>query len=164
MKKITVLLIALSIVSCTPTTDLLGDFTRADLEHGGHNRWFTENYEAHLVNKNIVSQIDSLFNDIEVTIYMGTWCEDRRREVPAFFKILDSLDANDHVDRMIGVSEDKVSPDGSAKKAGITNVPTFVFSKNGEEINRIVEFPIISLEQDLLDILQGNGYKHAYDF
>ncbi len=65
---------------------------------------------------------------------------------------------------MIGVSEDKVSPDGSAKKAGITNVPTFVFSKNGEEINRIVEFPIISLEQDLLDILQGNGYKHAYDF
>ncbi|GIR50571.1 MAG: hypothetical protein CM15mP59_3130 [Flavobacteriaceae bacterium] len=33
-----------------------------------------------------------------------------------------------------------------------------------EEINRIVEFPIISLEQDILDILQDKGYKHAYDF
>jgi hypothetical protein len=43
-------------------------------------------------------------------------------------------------------------------------LPMFIFSKKGEEINRIVEFPIISLEQDILDILQDKGYKHAYDF
>ena len=48
-------------------------------------------------------------------------------------------------------------------KKQVSNVPTFIFSKKGE-INRIVEFPIISLEQDILDILQDKGYKHAYDF
>jgi thiol-disulfide isomerase/thioredoxin len=95
---------------------------------------------------------------------MGTWCEDSQREVPSFFKIIDALEANDQVQPIVGLNEDKVSHDGSAEQAGVTNVPTFVFSKDGEEINQIVEFPIISLEQDILDILQEKGYKHAYDF
>jgi thiol-disulfide isomerase/thioredoxin len=95
---------------------------------------------------------------------MGTWCEDSQREVPRFFKIIDALEANDQVKTIVGLNEDKVSHDGSAELAGVTNVPTFVFSKDGEEINRIVEFPIISLEQDILSILQERGYKHAYDF
>jgi hypothetical protein len=116
------------------------------------------------LNETLVSRIDSLFSDIEVTIYMGAWCEDSRREVPGFFKIIDALEANDQVQRIVGLNEDKISHDGSAEQAGITNVPTFVFSKGGKEINRIVEFPIISLEQDILDILQEKGYKHAYDF
>ena len=123
-----------------------------------------ENYNAHPLNKALVSQIDSLFDDIEVTIYMGTWCEDSQREVPGFFKIIDALEANDQVRPIVGLNEDKVSHDGSAEQAGVTNVPTFVLSKDGQEINRIVEFPIISLEQDILDILQDKGYKHAYDF
>ena len=29
-------------------------------------------------------------------------------------------------------------------------------------MNRIVEFPINSLEQDILDILSGKEYKNAY--
>ena len=95
---------------------------------------------------------------------MGTWCEDSQREVPGFFKLIDALEANDQVQPIVGLNEDKVSHNGSAEQAGVTNVPTFVFSKDGEEINRIVEFPIISLEQDILDILQDKGYKHAYDF
>ena len=134
------------------------------MENSTHNSWFVENYNAHPFNKALVSQIDSLFDDIEVTIYMGTWCEDSQREVPGFFKIIDSLEANDQVQPIVALNEDKVSHDGSAEQAGVTNVPTFVFSKDGEEINRIVEFPIISLEQDILDILQDKGYKHAYDF
>ena len=34
--------------------------------------------------------------------------------------------------------------------------------ENGEEINRIVEFPIETLEKDLLAIVRGEDYKHAY--
>lgn len=151
-------------VACTMPFQSFGEFSRDQLENSTHNSWFVENYNAHPFNKALVSQIDSLFDDIEVTIYMGTWCEDSQREVPGFFKIIDSLEANDQVQPIVALNEDKVSHDGSAEQAGVTNVPTFVFSKDGEEINRIVEFPIISLEQDILDILQDKGYKHAYDF
>ena len=151
-------------VACTTPFQSFGEFSRDQLENSTHNNWFLENYNAHPLNKELVSQIDSLFDDIEVTIYMGTWCEDSQREVPGFFKIIDALEANDQVQPIIGLNEDKVSHDGSAEQAGVTNVPTFVLSKDGQEINRIVEFPIISLEQDILDILQDKGYKHAYDF
>ena len=151
-------------VACTMPFQSFGEFSRDQLENSTHNSWFVENYNAHSFNKALVSQIDSLFDDIEVTIYMGTWCEDSQREVPGFFKIIDSLEANDQVQPIVALNEDKVSHDGSAEQADVTNVPTFVFSKDGEEINRIVEFPIISLEQDILDILQDKGYKHAYDF
>jgi thiol-disulfide isomerase/thioredoxin len=151
-------------VACTTPFQSFGEFSRDQLENSTHNSWFVENYNAHPLNKALVSQIDSLLNDIEVTIYMGTWCEDSQREVPGFFKIIDALEANDQVQPIVGLNEDKVSHDGSAEQAGVTNVPTFIFSKDGEEINRIVEFPIISIEQDILDILQEKGYKHAYDY
>ena len=151
-------------VACTTPFQSFGEFSRDQLENSTHNNWFLENYNAHSLNKALVSQIHSLFDDIEVTIYMGTWCEDSQREVPGFFKIIDALEANDQVQPIVGLNEDKVSHDGSAEQAGVTNVPTFVISKDGQEINRIVEFPIISLEQDILDILQDKGYKHAYDF
>ena len=151
-------------VACTTPFQSFGEFSRDQLENSTHNNWFLENYNAHPLNKALVSQIHSLFDDIEVTIYMGTWCEDSQREVPGFYKIIDALEANDQVRPIVGLNEDKVSHDGSAEQAGVTNVPTFVLSKDGQESYRIVEFPIISLEQDILDILQDKGYKHAYDF
>ena len=165
MKDITLFLLAtLIFTACTTPFESFGEFSRKQLQNSEHNSWFMDNYDAHPLNETLVSQIDSLFSEIEVTIYMGTWCEDSQREVPGFFRIIDALDANDQINRLVGLNEDKISHDGSAEEAGITNVPTFIFSKKGVEINRIVEFPIISLEQDILDILQDKGYKHAYNF
>ena len=37
-----------------------------------------------------------------------------------------------------------------------------IFFKDNKELNRIVEFPIQTLEQDMLEILKGNPYKNAY--
>ena len=36
--------------------------------------------------------------------------------------------------------------------------------KNGKEINRIVEFPIETIEKDILEILTTNDYQNPYDF
>ena len=151
-------------MACTTPFQSFGEFSRNQLENSTHSSWFIENYNAHPLNETLVSQIDSLIDDIEIKIYMGTWCEDSQREVPGFFKIIDALKANDQVQPIVGLNEDKVSHNGSAEQAGVTNVPTFILSKDGQEINRIVEFPVISLEQDILDILQDKGYKHAYEF
>ena len=165
MKNITLIVLGtVAFTACTTSFESFGEFSRTQLQNSEHNSWFTDNYDAHPLNETLASQIDSLFSEIEVTIFMGTWCEDSQREVPGFFRIIDALDANNQINRLVGLNEDKISHDGSAEEAGISNVPTFIFSKKGEEINRIVEFPIISLEQDILDILQDKGYKHAYDF
>lgn len=156
------LLISLTVWS-QDADDLLGNIQRSDLETGDHKSWFDENFEAHLLDNALIQDLKNALHEIEVTVFMGTWCSDSQREVPAFFKIIDALNTQVNI-RMIAVDEDKLVPDGSATEAGITHVPTFIFSDKGKEINRIVEFPIMSLEQDMLDILQGKEYKHAYEY
>lgn len=163
MKAPFVFCLLISLTAWSQEADfLLGSIQRADLESGAYKTWFAENYEAHSLENNLVSNLEKAFQEIEVTVFMGTWCSDSQREVPAFFKILDALKVDVNID-MIAVDKDKLAPDGSATEAGITHVPTFIFGRNGKEINRIVEFPVISLEQDILAILQGQDYKHAYE-
>ncbi|MBL6646593.1 MAG: thioredoxin family protein [Flavobacteriaceae bacterium] len=144
------------------TDYLLGSIQRSDLEKDEYGEWFDENYDSHPLDTSLISDIKNAFDDVQVTVFMGTWCSDSQREVPAFYKVLDAIDEQISV-RIIAVDEDKMVPDGSATDSGIEYVPTFIFSKNGKEINRIVEFPIFSLEKDMLDILQGKDYKNAYD-
>ena len=44
----------------------------------------------------------------------------------------------------------------------ITNTPTIIFNLDNIEVNRIVEFPMESLESDILKILNDEDYKHVY--
>ena len=66
--------------------------------------------------------------------------------------------------RLITMTREKSTPQKYEEGLHVTNVPTFIFYKDGKELNRIVEFPIESLESDMLKILRGQPYKHAYDW
>jgi thiol-disulfide isomerase/thioredoxin len=93
---------------------------------------------------------------------MGTWCSDSRRDSPAFFKLIDFLDIRNQKLELIAMSLEKNTPDSLEKGLEIYNIPTFIFKKDGEEINRIVEFPIETIEKDIFNILSGEDYKNAY--
>jgi hypothetical protein len=64
---------------------------------------------------------------------------------------------------MIAVTHDKDTPQGYETDFNIEYVPTIIFYRNGEVLNRIVEYPQITLEKDMLAILKGEPYKHAYE-
>ncbi len=51
---------------------------------------------------------------------------------------------------------------GEEKGWNIKRVPTLVLVKDGVEVNRIVERPIDSLEEDLLAILTNSEYTPNY--
>ena len=93
---------------------------------------------------------------------MGTWCEDSQREVAPMLKILKESGFTIEDMELIAVSEDKDTPSGLEKKYDLFNVPTLIFSRDNKELNRIVEFPIETLEKDMLSILKDDGYKNAY--
>ena len=93
---------------------------------------------------------------------MGTWCSDSRRDSPAFFKLMDFLKIKDQKLELIAMTLEKNTPDSLEKGLEIYNIPTFIFKKDGKEINRIVEFPIETIEKDILNILSGKDYKNAY--
>ena len=91
--------------------------------------------------------------DINIIVFLGTWCPDCQREVPRLLKIMDLIQ-NSHINyKLFGLDRSKRDQGGLAEKYKIEFVPTFVVLQNNKEIGRIVETPMVSLEQDLVEIL-----------
>ena len=124
--------------------------------------WYNENFDSYKVNDSLSTLIKENINSVKIKTFMGTWCEDSQRESPNFIKILKQIDFDFNNHELITVNRKKTTPQGLEKGHNITNVPTFIFYKDGIEINRIVEFPIESLEADIIKILTNQDYKHAY--
>ena len=61
------------------------------------------------------------------------------------------------------MGRNKKTPDNLQEGFDLIRVPTFIFFKNGKEVGRFVERPRETLEKDMLKILKGEPYKHAYD-
>ena len=98
---------------------------------------------------------------------MGTWCGDSQREVPRFVKILEQTSFDMKKLKIIclntGFQNYKQAPEREERGANIHRVPTFILhDSETNEIGRIVEEPIVSLEQDFDDIMTGKMYETAY--
>ena len=141
---------------------LLGKIDKNGLEGENYTTWFTKNYNDYKPNTAITIAIASELKTYSIKLFMGTWCEDSQRETPGIYKILNAANFNLKNLQLIAVDRDKVTPQKLEKNFNITNVPTLIFFKDGKEMNRIVEYPIESLEQDILNILTNQAYKNAY--
>ena len=166
MKKLIVLLlISYSVFqaqTCKRVTDnrtnkpmLIGQGARADFADSSFSSWFNEGYKfykPHFAGKKTLS---SKLKNYKIKIVMGTWCSDSRREVPAFYKVLDELQYPTDKVNLVFVNRKLKAPGVDKKKENITNVPTIIVSQKGKEVGRIVESPINTLESDLSDILNN---------
>lgn len=142
---------------------LLGIIDRQGLEGELFDAWFDENYDGHILDTTAIQAIKPLLKDVSLKVFMGSWCEDSQREVPALFRILDAANYDYDKLELIAVTHDKDTPQGYETDFNIEYVPTIILSRKGEVLNRIVEYPQITLEKDMLAILQGEPYKHAYE-
>lgn len=141
---------------------LVGKHSRKELEVAPYKQWFDANYKAYQTDAEVVSQLEPLLEDITVKVFMGTWCSDSQHNVPAFFKIMDQAGYAYNDFELYSMTEEKVTPENFEAGLNVINVPTIIIYKDGKEINRLVEYPINSVEKDLLDILQGKDYKNPY--
>jgi len=95
----------------------------------------------------------------EVTIFLGTWCGDSRREVPRLWKALDLAGpAVPFEIHYIGVDHGKQEPGGRVPGNDVRYVPTFIVRRNGQEVGRIVEQSPGGVEKDLLALLTGRTH------
>jgi thiol-disulfide isomerase/thioredoxin len=138
-----------------PTTWLLGYFSMDDLTIYPHNLWYQQRFDSFVPDKDAMAELKEIkLNDVTVTMVMGTWCSDSRREVPRFMKIIKELDYNTDNITFIGVDSYKEAPLDSYGELGIERVPTFIFYINKVEKGRIIEYPETSLERDMVNILK----------
>ncbi len=142
---------------------LLGKCKIEDFKKEPFSKWFNKNYKNYSPDTTFINKLKNNINDLEIIIFLGSWCGDSKREFPRFIKILDIINFNYNnlqiyaLDRRKG--KEMTTPTGIEKNYNIIRVPTFIFIKNNNEIGRIIETPVLSLEEDMFQIVIKNDYK-----
>lgn len=105
-----------------------------------------------------ISRLQAWAEPCSILVFMGTWCSDSKREIPRFFQILDEIHNPNFTYNIIGLDRTKIDDAGLAEQNGVDLIPTFIFFRDGAEMGRIVEKPMVDLETDWLGILLGDPY------
>lgn len=140
-----------------PETWILGYFKVDRLYRPPYSTWFVKGFDEYSLNSEVIGKLKSLINPgISIKIVLGTWCPDSRREVPRFMRIVDAISFPPDKIELLGVDNSKNAPIDNYSALDIQRVPTFIIYKNNIEAGRIIENPVTSLEQDMVNILSRN--------
>jgi|YelNatPaOPRAMG01_1025707.scaffolds.fasta_scaffold39083_4 hypothetical protein len=134
---------------------LIGYCNRQAFNDTSFSWWFESMYDLYNVDSLVANECAPKLKKVDITIVMGTWCSDSRREVPRLFKILDYLKYPSDKVTIIAIDRDKKGRGDDIKNLKIELIPTIIFYRDKKEIGRIVESPKVSLEKDMLKILEG---------
>lgn len=145
---------------------LLGKTTKAGLQQEPFMDWFSENYNDYQENEAIIKSIKKDLSDYTIKAFYGTWCGDSKKELPRFYKLIEEAEFPKNQLEVYALSNvkglHKQGPNGEEKGYNIHRVPTFIFYKDGKEVNRIVEHPKETLERDIQNIIRGKRYTPNY--
>ncbi|MEM6731910.1 MAG: hypothetical protein AAF658_10160 [Myxococcota bacterium] len=99
-----------------------------------------------------IEQLRSIGSGATVEIYLGTWCSDSRREVGRFLKGTENVELPFEV-RMFTLPREK--PTWPQDERDLRFVPTFIVTRDGTEVGRIVESAPKGIENELAALLAG---------
>ena len=134
---------------------IVGEATREKIEAAPE--WMAAEAESR-PNAEASKALASVPPGAEVTVFLGTWCGDSRREVPRFWKALDLAGPDvPFAIHYICVDRQKKEPSAPVTNNDIRYVPTFIVFREGREVGRIVEESPHGIEKDLLALLTGEA-------
>lgn len=171
MKKIItlcfILFVTLVANAQQPEKPLLGISTITQLSAEPYAEWYKPGYENYQPVASVVDQLKKIkAAKATIKIVFGTWCGDSKRELPRMLKALHAAGFTDNTIELIGVQREanvyKQAPNREEKDLNVYRVPTFIVYEKGKEIGRINEFPVESLERDLLKIVRHETYAPNY--
>jgi len=135
---------------------LIGLCTRSVFQEKNYKEWYDEEYRYYIWSKNIhlLDSIKAKPDSLTILVVLGSWCEDSRKQFPRFMGLLDYIGFKDKNLKIICVDRTKKVIIGNIDSLKITLVPTFIFYHGKQEIGRIVESPVESLEADMYKIIR----------
>jgi len=146
---------------------ILGVCNQDSLQKKPFSSWFNPALEQYNPDKKITDQLkNEKMDKIRIRVFFGSWCGDSKRELPRFLKLMQTISFPEKNMEIVGLGGSdslyKQSPGHEEAGLGIFRVPVFIIYRDGKEINRINEFPVVSLEKDLLDIILNKNYQPNY--
>lgn len=132
---------------------IIGEANREAFKDTTFSWWYDSEYSNYTVKNKELGDVKDRIKNFDLTIVMGTWCSDSRREIPRFYKILDTLGYRSDKVKLILVDRDKKDLTGEVDTLKIELVPTIIFYEKGQEKGRITEAPKETLETDIYNIV-----------
>lgn len=134
--------------------DILYGFCTREAIENNDGGWFKSEYETYEVKtKTFNFELPEKFDSVYV--FMGTWCENSKREIPRFCKIFDLDYFNGIPITFICVNGKGTVDVVDVDEYYVQFFPTIIFFKKGEELCRILEQPRTeSLESDIMDLME----------
>lgn len=147
---------------------LVGQINLEGLRSQPYGNWFQNRYESYNPDETMVALFKEKLAGYNIKLFLGTWCGDSKRESPKFIKILEAADFPMEQLEIIALDyrkeHYKTSPTGEEKGLDIIKVPTIIFFKESKEVNRIVESPLETLEEDMAQIIFQKDYVPNYAY
>ena len=146
-------------VGCDTGTDtdaeaLIGSLTRETIESIGVE-WVWAQVRTE-IDSDAAQGLALVDPGASVTVYLGTWCSDSRRELGRFWRALDEVMGMAAFEiEYIGVDREKREPAELIGEVGLERVPTFIVTRDGTEVGRVVEQSPHGIERDLVALLTG---------
>jgi hypothetical protein len=143
---------------------LLGPITRQQVEAAAPE-WVQAGVEAQ-PDLAAARALAAVAPGAEVTVLLGTWCSDSRREISRLWRAFDDIGAAPgggagsglpFALTYVGIDEAKREPAAAVAASGLRYVPTLIVRRNGHEVGRIVERSPHGVEVDLLALLEGRA-------
>lgn len=135
---------------------IVGETTREQIEESAPE-WVQSEAEA-APDASVCQELTTVEPGAEVTVVLGTWCGDSRREVPRLWKALDLAGVPvPFAIHYIAVDRKKKEPADVVGTNDIRYVPTFIVRRGGQEVGRVVEHSPNGIESDLLALLSGRA-------
>ncbi|PKP22044.1 MAG: hypothetical protein CVU05_05570 [Bacteroidetes bacterium HGW-Bacteroidetes-21] len=116
--------------------------------------WYIPGYSSYTPDNAVVEKLKPFTeSNMTITIVLGTWCSDSQEQFPRFIKIIHAMGLDVENLNIICVDRQKKAEGINLESLKIEKVPTFIISRDEDEIGRIIETPETTLEKDLLNIL-----------
>jgi hypothetical protein len=145
---------------------LIGLCTRHGFQSGQYAEWFSREYDYYyyLLDKTTLDSMKGKTDSIFVTIVLGTWCSDSREQYPRFTCLIDYLKMDENFITIYAVDRNKKTMSNETEGLNILRVPTIIFyDRKKNELGRIIETPLVTLEKDMLAILRQYLYNIKTD-
>lgn len=147
-------------------TILVGPASLSILQRIDNKSWYDNAYQNYSVDLSKAQELKPRLERKRMKIFLGSWCGDSKRELPRMLKVLE-LAGMDTADVSLifvdySIKNYKQSPGQEEKNKNIHHVPSFIVYNGKKELGRIIKTPVVSLEKDLLSILQQTGYQPKY--
>ena len=130
-----------------------GGFGIKNLKEANYT-WFKKNYEASKFSSEQLDEMRGRFNDLELVVFLGTWCSDSHTLVPSFIKFMESIEYPNEKIQLYGVDRKKETKGIEHRLYHIERVPTIIIMRNNMEVGRITETVEKSIQYELRQLLE----------